>query len=54
MATHTHTHSHSGDLALSVNDRVVISCQDRSKWAVVMGTITMVTPPRELLVLVDK
>ena len=50
---HTSTSSHPHTHSLSLNERVVVSRQDGSAWAVAMGTVTM-TNEREVELLLDK
>lgn len=44
------SHAHS----LSANDRVIVSRQDGSGWAVAMGTVTAVSAGGQMEVLLDK
>ena len=41
-------------LSISTNDRVVISRQDRTGWAIAIGTVTEVFPGPGVVVLLDK
>ena len=47
--SHPHTHTHT----LPLNERIVVSRQDGSAWAIAMGTVTMATDT-EVELLLDK
>ncbi len=41
-------------ISLSANDRIIISCQDGSAWAIAMGSIESVMPGPEVRVTLDR
>ena len=50
---HTHTPTHSPHHIISPHERVIVSRQDGSAWAVAMGTVTKTTN-KEIELLLDK